>query len=70
MRLRKPLSECLRPRSREEAAAEFEAHMKAQPFPQYHPISGAPGGLERIDADGHRTVGKVVGGAWTPVDRK
>jgi hypothetical protein len=44
--------------------------MRAQPFPQYHPIPGVPDGLDRVDADGHRTVGRVVGGVWSPVDRK
>jgi hypothetical protein len=63
----KPLSACLRPRTRKEAAAELAAHLSAQPFPQYHPVPRKPGFLLRVDADGTRTLGRVVGRAFEPV---
>jgi hypothetical protein len=61
-----PLSACLRPRSRKEAAAELAAHLGAQPFPQFHPVPGKPGQLLRIEADGTRTLGRVVDRTFRP----
>lgn len=66
----KPLSACLRTRSRKEAAAEFAAYMNAQPFPQYHPVPGKPGYLLKIDADGTRTLGRVVNRSFEAVEAK
>jgi hypothetical protein len=66
----KPLSACLRPRTRKEAAAELSAHLSAQPFPQYHPVPGKPDHLLKVDADGARTLGRVVGRAFEPVKNR
>jgi hypothetical protein len=66
----KPLSACLRTRSREEAVAELEAHMNAQPFPQYHPVPGRPSYLLKIDKDGTRTLGRVADRSFRPVEVK
>jgi len=65
-----PLSACLRPRSRKEAAADLAAHLAAQPFPQFHPVPGKPGHLLKVDADGTRTLGRVVDRSFKPVGAK
>ena len=62
----KPLSACLRTRSRKEAVAELAAYLNAQPFPQFHPVPGKRGFLLKIDADGTRTLGRVVNRSFEP----
>lgn len=66
----KPLSACLRTRTRDEAVAELEAHLNAQPFPQYHPVPGKPSYLLRVEKDGTRTLGRVTGRVFRPVEEK
>jgi hypothetical protein len=43
------------------------AWLEGQPFPHYQPHPGIPGLLERIDADGSRTVGRFVNRQFRPV---
>jgi hypothetical protein len=63
-------SACLRTRSRKEAIAEFAEYMNARPFPRYHPVLGRPGYLLKIDADGSRTLGRVVNRSFEPVEAR
>lgn len=67
LQVEESISECLRPRSQEESLAEFRARLEAQPFPQYHPVVGQPEHMVRVDTDGTRTMGRVVGRRCEPV---
>jgi hypothetical protein len=62
----RPLAEALRPRSKAEAVAEYKAFMATQPFPHFEAVPGRTGYFVRIDMDGTRTLGRLVGTQFRP----
>jgi len=60
-----PLSACLEVAS-EAGHARFHAHMASLPFPRFEPVPDAPGLLVKVDEDGTRTRGRMVGRAFVP----
>jgi hypothetical protein len=53
----------------EAGRARFHAHMAARPYPRFEPAPDAPGLFVRLDEDGTRTVGRLIGREFRPVDR-
>lgn len=49
--------------------ARFHAHMAARPYPRFEPASDAPGLFVRLDEDGTRTLGRLIGREFRPIDR-
>jgi hypothetical protein len=62
----KPVSECLRTVDSPEGRARVTDYLKSRPYPHYEQAD-APGLLIKIDADGHRTVGRFVNRVFKPV---
>jgi hypothetical protein len=44
------------------------AYLETLPFPHFRAVEGKKGLLERIEADGSRTVGRFVGRKWKAMD--
>ncbi len=57
----RPLSECLAQVDSDAGRQRVSSFLESRPFPHFEPVSGAPGLLVRIDADGTRTPGRFVG---------
>ena len=55
-----PLSQCLASVDSEAGRRRVTEYIDSGPFPHYTAIPGSPALLERIDADGTRTVGRFV----------
>jgi len=55
-----PLSRLLSSADSAEGRKRVSAILDQQPFPHYRPYPGKRGLLERVDADGTRTVGRFV----------
>jgi len=55
-----PLSACLDADS-EAGRARFHAHMAELPFPRFEPAPERPDLLVKVDEDGTRTLGRLVG---------
>jgi hypothetical protein len=45
-------------------------YLETQPYPHFRPHPEKPGFLERIEADGTRTVGRFVQRAWVPASEQ
>jgi ParD-like antitoxin of type II bacterial toxin-antitoxin system len=60
-----PLSSCLDADS-PAGHLRFHAHMDARPFPRYERANEAPGMFARVDRDGTRTLGRLVGRTFEP----
>jgi len=43
-----------------EGRGRLVAHLQAQPYPHYEAVAGAPGLLQRTEANGKRTIGRFV----------
>jgi ParD-like antitoxin of type II bacterial toxin-antitoxin system len=56
-----PLSECLASTDSPARRRRVALYLELRPFPHDQPIPGSPGLLVRIDGDGTRTVGRLVG---------
>ncbi|MDB4988995.1 MAG: hypothetical protein JWN04_4173 [Myxococcaceae bacterium] len=50
--------------------ARFRAHMEARPYPHYERASEAKGLFVRIERDGTRTLGRLVGRRFEPVPER
>lgn len=61
-----PLSHLLDADS-EAGHARFHAHMNARPYPRYERDSEDPSLFVRLDEDGTRTRGRLVGRAFEPL---
>jgi hypothetical protein len=64
-----PLSECLASVETPEGRKRLKAYLETEPYPHYEPAPGAPGLLVRIDANGHRTLGRFVHREFRPVKK-
>ena len=53
----------------EAGRARLEAYLETLPFPHFRGVPGKEGLLEKIDADGTRTVGRFLGRKWKVVGR-
>ena len=60
-----PLSACLDADS-EAGHARFQAHMARRPYPRFEPAEEAEGMFVRIDEDGTRTLGRLIGREFQP----
>jgi hypothetical protein len=56
-----PLSECLASVDSAAGRRRVADYLESRPFPHYEQVTGSPGLLVRIDADGTRTTGRFVG---------
>jgi len=54
------LFDCLISVDTPEGRARVQAYLATQPFPHVESVPGSPGLLERIEADGTRSVGRFV----------
>ena len=54
------LAECLQTVDTEQGRTRVAEYLATRPFPHYEPVSGEPGLLLRIEADGKRTRGNFV----------
>ncbi len=54
------LFDCLISVDTPEGRARVKAYLATQPFPHFESVPGSPGLLERIEADGTRSVGRFV----------
>lgn len=66
----RPLSECLASVDSLEGRQRVAEFLQSQPFPHYQPHPHRPGLLVRLDANGHRTVGRFVNRQFQPVKAK
>jgi hypothetical protein len=55
------LSECLASVDSDEGRQRVAAYLDSRPFPHYEPAPDEPGLLIRVDQDGTRTRGRLVG---------
>lgn len=63
-----PLSAALDTDS-EAGHARFRAHMASRPYPRFEPAPEQPGMFVRLDEDGTRTLGRLVGREFHPLAR-
>jgi hypothetical protein len=56
-----PLSKCFQSIDSAAGRRRVAEYLESVPFPHYEPVSGSPGLLVRIEADGTRTTGRFVG---------
>jgi hypothetical protein len=62
----KPLSACLKSVDSGEGRRRLAEHLKALPYPHYHPSPGSRGLLVRIEANGKRATGRFVNRKFQP----
>jgi hypothetical protein len=59
-RSEKPFSASLKAAGSRQGRQQLSSYLQSQPFPHYRPADGRPGFLEKIEADGTRTIGRFV----------
>ena len=65
----KSLSDCLESVDSPAGRRRVFEHLKTRPYPHYQAAAESPGLLERIEADGKRTVGRFVNRQFQPIKR-
>ena len=63
------LSEILATVGEPSGRARLQAVLDAEPFPHFRQLPGSQRLFEKIDEDGSRTVGRVVGREFVPVEK-
>jgi len=63
------LSEILLSTNDPESRERLKSYLDSQPFPHFRPISAEPRLFERIDEDGTRTVGRIIGREFVPAQK-
>jgi hypothetical protein len=53
-----------------EGRARLQAVLDSEPFPHFHPVPGEKRLFERVDEDGKRTIGRVVGREFVAAPEK
>ena len=66
----RPLSACLESVDSPEGRQRVADLLESRPYPHYRPHPDRPGLLERIDANGSRTVGRFVKRQFQPITAK
>lgn len=64
------LSQCLESVDSSEGRQRVAEYLQSRPFPHYQAASGGSGLLERIDANGRKTIGRFVNRKFVPVKAK
>jgi hypothetical protein len=64
------LSEVLASVNTAEGRVRLQAVLDAEPFPHFHPVPGEKRLFERVDEDGTRTIGRVIGREFVAVPEK
>ena len=63
----RPLSEAIASVDSDAGRQRVKDYLQSQPFPHYEPVTGQPGMLRRLEADGSETIGRFINRVFEPL---